>query len=277
MKKFLTLFLSLSLLSTAYAQHSYFTASTGYGMGSSKRTMYDERTINPGSANHKAVRGSFGAGFRISVGYQRMTAKNWGWGIDVDYLVGKKTKSVSNSEDFNGTNTRYEESSKSNAVFVIPSITKQFNTTGRIIPHVSFGLVLGAPKVKIETNSWSRAIQGQLSTSNSTTELTHRLAVGSRIVGGIDIPSDRAVLFADIEFITLSPTEKESVLVKRDVNGSDAIAGTTKESRTIQYEKEYTQPTGANTALADTSPFGSLGIRVGVRMYLTKKAKADNE
>jgi hypothetical protein len=269
MKKLLTIGSFIFFCSTAFSQHSYFTINTGYGLPSSQRTLFTEVTNKQGSTNVQAVRGSYGSGFRTGIGFQRMTKNDWGWGVELEYLFSKISRTNS-TEDFGGAYMTEKLTSKANSLFVVPSVSKQFDTFGHVVPHLSFGLVLGKPKVITETKYEGRTLQGQRSDGDSRTELAHKFAFGSRFGAGVDFVAEKGIAFLDIEFNILSPWKDESVLVSRHVDAVDLVAGTTKESRTTKYEKDFNPATSPNTTLADTTPLGSLALRFGVRLFLRR-------
>jgi hypothetical protein len=262
-------------LVSVIAQKSYWVAGVGYGLPSSQRTLFVQQDLRYGgyavaNSSNKSIHGSYGAGLSFNTGFHRITKNDWGWGIEFNYLFGKKIKSDVEATAPGGSMYNLDIVSKSNTLFVTPMVFKIFPNDGRIQPFVSAGLILGAPKVVTEYSLFINNVNDQGQTVAVIDELTHKFTVGAKLACGINIKSEKkSIFFVNIEFNILRPWQKKMTLLKYRENGVDVLKGMSEEEKTIVFEKEFDITNGpGNKEVADTDPFGSICIRVGYRFLL---------
>ena len=264
MNKYLLLFLFCAFCAcSAFAQKTYFVVGLGYGLPSSQQSLF--RRQNPqypgfnGPNANQSIHGSYGAGLSLNTGFRHLTKNNWGWGIEMSYLLGRKIGSDIKT-NFGDGFSQVTLTSKSNAFFITPFVFKNFVTEGKVQPYVVAGLIVGAPKVVTDYTSLTDYDNSSTpdNKSHTTDETTHQVRVGTKLAGGIDIKTGKkSAFFIELEVNILSPWQKEL----KSSNGT-----------TIAFEKEFDLATAqGNNQIADTTPFGSWGIRVGYRLPLEFK------
>ncbi len=255
------------MFDTIWAQKSFLEIGTGYSVRSASRTLFVSDNLKyvggASSGTSKAIYGSYGAGVNFSLELKNMINESVGWSVGFNYLAGRKIKSKDNvSSPFGRGSSVF--STKSNALYFTTSFFKTFESKKTGKPYIEFGFVVGAPKVMTEYKQQTAGSNTASGGSSFKDELTHRFSVGTKLEAGYKINK----VYIGLEMIILNPWQKELELVERIVNGNSQDTGDEK----IIFEREIDR--SGNTSdkqIADKSPFGSIGIRIGYKLNFKKK------
>jgi hypothetical protein len=260
---FLFLFVSVLLPNSIKAQKYSFTVASGYSFPSSKRVLIVIRE----QQNLQAKYGSYGSGLNFNLGFEKTISKSLSLGFDGSFSLATKQSGKTVSQVLNLDATVKTSSS---AFYFIPYLYGEIPTGKKANLFASWGLVLSKPKVNYDyfaTNTY-----GAAQTAILREELIHKFSFGSRFSSGLAFVSgtnSNVTITIGIELITLAPLQSESEITKYTLNGIDQLPSLGSSSKII-YEKNI--KTGdPKTALANTSPFGSIGLKLGCKMKLVAK------
>lgn len=253
--------------SQVVAQKYSFVLETGYAMPSSKRLLFVTRTLS----TSEAILGSYGSGINLSMGFDRAVNKHLNVGVKGRFNLGNKIKSVSLITAPNGIDAQVNIISRSNTYYFIPYISTQSSFDKQFQFYVSYGLIIAKPIIDFEY--FQRNSTSTIETLSYKEKLTHKVNLGSSIESGISFVSGangNAVITIGLEFITFSPLLAESEVIEFIHNGDDKLSSLS--SPKVTYSKTV-KTNDPKTALVDSSPYGSLGIKVGLKLKLLPKVK----
>ena len=242
-----------------------YNAAAGAGNGASLNVENSSNTTT--IDENEVIKFSFGKGINAGVSFGYMFNENIGAELGVQYLIGGKTKyTQTNNLGFGTSTTSGNVSAK--MVQIKPSIvlaTTIKNTT----PYAKFGMVIGSGKITSNENTTSTPSF----TTNQTAEFKGGMAVGFTAAMGLNFSmSENLSIGAEINMVNMQYTPKKATITKYTENGVDKLATLSVSDKETEFNKKYTRnsstPTPATSPsqqTAFTTPFGSIGINVGVK------------
>jgi opacity protein-like surface antigen len=273
--KFISLIALLALALTAQAQ-LYINAQVGYAVPSSV-TAFDENdlTTTTSSYSEELVVGTNGAGLlpALTVGY--MLNENIGVELTGAYLLGSTTSAMQDVDaGFFVVESLLER--KTSQIRVSPTVVLK-GSGESVKPYAKFGALI---PVAGQTTTTQTATIGDDETIG-VIETQGRISIGFQ--GGLGAEfalSDNINLFGEIAFQSLSIQGKSSEVVELTENGVNILSELVPAERLIDYVDELTQgsnnidvgenfdPTQAREELRPVSPYGNVGINIGVSLNL---------
>jgi hypothetical protein len=247
--------LGLASIDLIAQKKTYLITGLGYGLPNGRRTLTVQSNDWFGTSGgyQQVVAGSYGGGLLIHSGFIRTTETNWSWGLEANYLIGKKVKAKIDASLSNGASARALWSGKSNQFYIAPFLLRNFAPGRKLTPYASVGLIFSKPMVKIESSYVIKNVNSPSTANREEIHLRHRLSVGSRVSFGFSMEKGKSRFFSDFSFCIMNPWWKESE----------------KDGQVTTYEKKI--KSGSQEELADTSPFGSVGVSLGYWFILEAK------
>jgi hypothetical protein len=272
MKKLILCISFMTMISTAFAQ-LYVRANVGYNLPMGAQLIGTEEHYvevpNEGYfTTYKGVYGSLGAGisFRAAVGGN---LKNGilGYDVEVGYLIGKKYDVNSHSD--NSINQSHDDHTyKSSAIQIAPSLT--FTTgAGKFQPFARIGPMVSFATLKEEQHYSNTYYDENITYS---TKYSGGISVGFKGVVGVTYGiSESLLLFAELDFISLSHSPKKRKITGFTYNGQDRLNTIDPEDIEIEFEKEETlESEEGEPTIRPTYAMGSVGLQVGVKFVIVK-------
>jgi len=250
----------------AFAQKSYLTFNTGYGMKLSTQNipdLYMYNYINDADfTTREQINLSLGKGIMAEGSYGYMFGKNIGAEIGFSYLKGGKTESK-----FTYLSGEIHNSLSAEMIRITPTIIIS-GEGEKFRPYGKLGLVTGFGTVNLEENSNLATVK-----ELKTTKFRKGLAVGASAgLGIITTISGPFSFLCELNTVTLSyaPQMSEVTEFTRDgVNKMDELTLSQKETQFYDSMKFKTiNPDEPRPALKQKLPFGSIGIKVGLKIDL---------
>ncbi|MEN8250209.1 MAG: hypothetical protein ABFS32_14850 [Bacteroidota bacterium] len=244
------LLVAVIFISGSLSAQVYTGINIGYGMGATKDVIGLEVDGTTGTN----VYGSLGAGINIGARLGYMFNENLGFELGASYLMGSKQTLYSD-----GTET-YE--AKSSNLRIAPALVTildngLYTRTGLIVP------VMGSTIVTATDSS-----------IDSELEMENKGSFSVGFIGALGYSkslSDNMIFFAELEYIGLRIKQNTSTVTKATVGGQDmldAIFPTVSDKEIVYVDEiDFASPTPdtePTQEFAETSPFSSLGLNVGV-------------
>ncbi len=260
--------LMVGLSQSVLAQKFYGKVRGGYGVGVTKEGYYtglNQGMVTPTSKEQ--VFASLGAGIPVSVSAGYFLTKNMGVELDLGYLHGEKARVV----DYNIPGV---------AVQVADAYTRQFqfspnvimssdlNDNWKVYTKVGFVLPLGGASYIDLVNSTNPS-----AIITSEQKITGKPSLGYKGVLGIEYRlGEKVGLFTEIEGIHLKIKRGELEVTSFNVAGQDQLANyqtITGNPVKVTYEDrlEGADLTDKSKALTTISPYGKLGMNIGLTWY----------
>ena len=271
MKRVKVLFLILvavSLFQTASAQNFYAKVRGGYGIGVAKEGYYIG--LNQGIAtatSQEQVYASLGAGVPVGVSAGYYLTKNMGVELDFAYLIGDKVRVA----DYNIPTIAVQTADAYTRQYqVSPNVVMStgFDKTWSVYTKVGFVLPLGGATYVEGVNNTNPAAEVK-----STTKITGKPSLGYKGVLGAEYKiNSKLAIFTELEGVHLKIKRNESEVTKFTVAGQDQLANyqtiTGKPTVITYHDKlEGADLTDKSKALTTISPYGKLGLNVGLTWY----------
>ncbi len=267
-----TMFTLSSLQLTAQLKKgAYVGVNVGYNAGAGAANL--EGFVNSSNTTTidetENIKFSFGKGINAGLSFGYMFNENIGAELGVQYLIGGKTKSTQTytfGGGFGSSTSNGDLSAK--MVQIKPSIvlaTTIKNTT----PYAKFGMVIGSGKITanqttVSTPTFTRA---------ATTELKGGMAIGFTAALGLNFSvSKNLSVSGEINMVNMQYSPKKGTLTKYSENGVDKLSTKTVSEKEFEFVKKYSYnpsspspSTSPSKQAASTTPFGSIGITVGMK------------
>ncbi len=281
---------ALGLTQVSLAQGFYVEPSFGYNfsMGcntslltnsTSEYTFNNDNNQSTYYYTDEAVRLNLGRGAALGVNLGYMFSENIGAELQLNYLLGSPVNGESintntvitggmiTSKSTSTSKTQYT----SNAFQVAPSIVLQTQVKN-ITPYAKFGPMLSFGNVLIEQD---RNNAGSIESSEIKLNGGVGLGISSRL--GVLFQTKGAMsYFAECSIVgmTYAPTKGE--LTKSITNGVDNLPNLNTSEKVVEFVDEVSggsiqDPNKPSQILPISYPFSSIGLRVGIRVDLTKK------
>lgn len=255
---------ALVLASTQVNAQNYLRLNLGYGTALPTQILGSEVT----TTSEKNIKGSYGAGLNVELGFGHMFSDNIGLDLGLAYGSGSKTTNKGGS----GNNT-YESSFKSTFVRITPAVVlttgkKGFNTYGR------FGLSVPVTGSVVGTSDNTNAGI----TTHRVSKTTGKVSLG--LVGALGLSynlNDKISIFGEVEYLGLGINYKKTEVTEYKVAGADMLSNLTTAQKEINYVNELTSSSNNgsyNTNVSSSKPSDQLGdvanfsrcaINVGVK------------
>ena len=304
--KFLFTLISVALIHQLTFAQAYVKVGGGYNF-SAGATNFSTPQIEMYRINYNTnelfrkefVFGTLGSGgvTRVALGYN--LNKNFGFELDVNYLIGSKkfVSSLSVVDTINPSNSYIENSyAYTRQLRITPSFFVRASE-GLIRPYAGFGLVL---PVAGSTFLIADNIKGDLQTYR-VRKASGSFTVGIESYAGATInwPNENFNLFFEVRYVGLGIKPSKAVVVQSDItNLSTGVVTSDLETlptsmREINFVDELTIESnvyegvgGVNNIytydsskpldkIATTTNFNAIGINFGIRMNLVKAKKAE--
>ncbi len=256
MKKLLLLSAAIAIASSLSAQF-YAGIGAGYGLGASK-TVVGVQVSDDGNTQTN-VYGSYGQGVNIvgKAGY--MFNDFLGAELVADYFIGAAQ-----------TNYQYKNDlieSKSNALLLAPQLVVK--TEMGI--YSRFGIAVPVMGGTTTTGSYEKYMGGAddlvfEKESHGTFSIGYTGTIGYNYA-----ISDNMDFFAELQYVGMSVKGGDSKYTKKTLGSKDLLDG----AKTSEIETEYVDsidgsatqdPDSPAKEIAETSPFSSIGVNVGIVM-----------
>jgi hypothetical protein len=251
------------------AQGLYVNANVGYGfkLGSTNISGFTKVQEYPGPSNNKEtqINVSLGKGmnFGAAVGY--MFNKNIGAELGVSYLLGLKTKAIT---DHSPSITMDETTMAGRMLRINPAFVVAAGFD-KVNPYAKFGVIVGIGSVINE-----------FSYEDNIDKYYHKridnggVAFGFNAAAGVMFNlSEMISIFGEANMVNLSYAPTKGTLKKDTYNGVDQMGFLTTRNKETEFVKsiDYNDPTPDSEprkVLREKYAFGSVGINVGVRINL---------
>jgi opacity protein-like surface antigen len=265
-----TMFTLSSMQSTAQMKKgAYVGVNVGYSAAAGAANLEDLfNSSNPTTSNdYENIKFSFGKGVNAGLSFGYMFNENIGAELGVQYLIGDKTKySRAINSGFIIFNTSGDMSAK--MIQIKPSIvlaTTIKNTT----PYAKFGMVIGSGKITSNANT---PLSPNISYAE-TRELKGGMAVGFTAAMGLNFSvSKNLFISGELNMINMQYSPKKSILTKYTENGVDRLSSLPVSAKEVEFVKKYsynyltpTVTTSPSQSPSYTTPFGSIGINLGLK------------
>jgi len=281
MKKQITIFFALFIMTTAFSQDKKVYISFGPGIGLGTARTYElyadgnnvliennfktEKIVNPIGLG-KGLNLNFRAGYFVNnfMAIELGVVYRLGFGTKFDMEPGSGSlKATYNS----GTN-KYS----SNMFQLVPALVISPVTVGsKIRPYARIGIIVGVlPTILIKSDLINAS-----GTINYLTTFKYygSVAVGGSMAIGCDFNlSELLAIYAEIYYDALSFTPAKGKFTKYEENGKDMLPDMTKDQGKILYEKDITNYRPAvgepRQMLKKSYPLNSAGLNFGVKIKL---------
>ncbi len=267
-----TMFTLSALQSTAQMKKgAYVGVNVGYNAGAGNANVDFLDVMNSTNTStideSENIKFSFGKGINAGVSFGYMFNENIGAELGVQYLIGGKTKyTQTNTGGFGSSTSNADVSAK--MIQINPSIvlaTTIKNTT----PYAKLGMVIGSGKITSNVNSTSTPSF----TSSQTSELKGGMALGFTAAMGLNFSvTNNLSISGEINMVNMQYSPKKGTVTKYTENGVDKLPSWTVRDKEFEFNKKYsrnpstpTPTTSPSQTNAFSTPFGSIGINVGLK------------
>jgi len=247
--------------SNSFAGDGYISIGGGYGIATASQSL----DVSGTSSSAELVKGTFGKGFQAGLVFGTMIRPNIGLELGASYLLGATIKS-----DYR-TSSSYTDISQMSVKMLrlFPSI-KIMSGSGRTQLYLKAGMAVGlAGKISASSS------YGDFVLDEREEEYTGGIAIGFTGAVGADIPmSANSYFFAELNFIAQSWAPSKGEITAYRVNGVDALSTIPVSERETEYVSSLSNSNSTSQRLKFYVPMSSVGINVGFRFSLSKKAAA---
>jgi outer membrane protein W len=271
-----TVFAVASLQSNAQIKKgAYGSLSVGYNAAAGASNVSGDLALNnrtttstgtSSTSTTESVKYSFGTGINAGLQFGYMINDNIGVELGVSYLLGGKTTAVETSTGGFGSGTQTTDVS-AKMLQINPSVV--FATSiNKMSPYAKLGLVIGSGTITQNENSVSG-----VNNSVAKAEYKGGIALGFSSALGVNFAiNDKLSLNTELSLINMQYSPTKASLTVATSNGVDQLPSYTVRDREVEFSKSIT--TGSGTTSSNTvprqatsfaTPFGSIGINVGIR------------
>lgn len=254
----------------AFAQGSFFSVSSGYGLPLFPRyglltdiTTTDQTTTEENNAV------SLGQGVNLAVSYGYMFTKTWGIEFEVQQLFGQKFESRQDYNGFASDNSLRGNMLQFNPMFVINLGKKRSSWK----PYVKLGPMIGLAKMEagvVQTSDGSEIVFEY--------EYTGGVSAGYNAVCGVTYGISRKLeAFGEIEVVSASYSPRKAKMTKATNNGDDILETLPVYQKEIEFVNSVEEvnffpvPVDQDEprkVLKQDFPFSSIGINLGLRFII---------
>jgi hypothetical protein len=248
------------------AQKSHLTISVGNGMKMSTQNVPDllmyNYTANGDFVTREQINLSLGKGFVAEASYGYMFGKHIGAEMGISYLSGGNTESLFTYETGTNKNDLSARMFRFNPSFIISGNGEKF------IPYGKLGLIAGLGTISLEEN-----IDFTGNQESKNTKFSKGLAIGlSAGLGFISTISGPLSLVCELNMVNMSYAPEMSELTRYTRNGENQLELLTLSEKETQYydliRLKEIDPDQPRPMLKQKLPFGSIGLKIGLRIDL---------
>jgi hypothetical protein len=260
MKPFLLL-LAVFTFINAQAQNNAIKFQVGYGIPLVNSALSVDMGLQANKVNSSVVKGSYGSGLQLEVGYVRSLSKMVSLQFDAAYLLGKEIDL--NTKDpkalYGGSISSY-----SRFLQVSPQLRATFGAN-KIRPYASVGPVVGIGSI------YKKSLLTPDGPSVDSEEVfTGSIAIGAKTSLGMEMEQGKFIFYAQLSMVNMNYAPTKSEFTKYVKGGSDVLGKLTISEKQTDYKDSFTQgtqdPNQPTTDLTQYYPLNSLSLSMGV-MY----------
>ncbi len=268
LKFLIVLLTTVGFTQAVTAQGFYAKARGGYGIGVAKEGYYTG--LNQGivtATSKEQVYASLGAGVPVGVSAGYLITKNMGLELDFTYLHGDKARVV----DYNIPGVAVQAADAYTRQYQLsPNVIMSTGFTDRWSVYTKVGFVLpvgGASYIDLVNNTNPAAV------ITSEQKIYGKPSLGYKGVLGFEYKLNNKIgIFTELEGVHLKIKRGELEVTSFTVNGQDQLVNyqaITGNPVKITYEDrlEGADLTDKSKALTTISPYGKLGLNVGLSWY----------
>jgi outer membrane protein W len=269
-----TVFTVASLQSTAQIKKgAYGSLQIGYSLAAGASNVGGglalENVTNTSTTNTtESLKYSFGKGINAGLQFGYMINDNIGIELGINYLLGGKTTAtdVSVGGGFGGTAGTTVTDVSAKMLQINPSVVLA-TSINKMSPYAKLGLVIGSGTITQNDNFTSSGFTG-----TRKVEYKGGVALGFSSALGINFNiNDKLSLNTELSLVNMQYTPTKSSITVATSNGTDVLSTLSVRDKETEFSSSVTYggtiPT--NTAPRQSNsfatPFGSIGVNVGIR------------
>jgi hypothetical protein len=247
-----------------YAQGAYADVTLGYGTNMASSTS-ENGTFTNNLETSETVNFSLGKGVNFGGNFGYFLNNHIGFELGINYLLGGK-----NTSTFTGTDYKATYIMHAKMLRLIPSIILAAGHE-KINPYAKFGFVIGTGSVFSEMEEKD---DGDITIENWKYNGGMALGMNSAI-GVLYTLKSNLFFFGEVNMINMSYAPTKGKITEATFNGKDELPDMTTRQKESEFVDSYSydpmNPPPASEPrkeLKYKSPFGSVGINIGLRFNL---------
>ncbi|NOS56345.1 MAG: PorT family protein [Cyclobacteriaceae bacterium] len=254
MKAYLLIVLIFTCNVVSFAQKSSIRFQVGYGMGLNSQYLPEPRSL--GFYPTPILKGSYGSGIQMELGYVYTFKSPFSFQIDANFL--RSENLVGNLSTPTFTEPSATSSTQASFVSIAPLFRVNINKQ-KLQPFFAIGPVIGTALVDSRSKyvyQWYTArINSTVvrTTTDVQQEFTGSAVVGLKSILGMQYSFQRVSIYSQISFTNISYTTNKARIISLEVDGIDILS----------------KATDANALPAGmVLPFSSLSFNIGLAVKL---------